>query len=170
MSVVILWIIGWTCRNQRQLIHVSASKEKVTDRGCYLFKGVFGLTPSHHLPENLKRARSDISVTAAEETPNIQQTRLMNFYHFDATRSEIWIPSAWIYRWRRTLLVKLDMECRCVLFWFLPYRHDTVTSILVAGTLVLRGSNSPIDAIISTHDAKKGDLISDSGIVIAVNP
>lgn len=34
-----------------------------------------------------------------------------------------------------------------------PYLHDTVTSILVAGTLVLRGSNSPIDAIISTQDA-----------------
>lgn len=33
------------------------------------------------------------------------------------------------------------------------YLHDTVTSILVAGTLVLRGSNSPIDAIISPRDA-----------------
>lgn len=36
-----------------------------------------------------------------------------------------------------------------------PYLHDTVTSILVAGTLVLRGSNSPIDAIISTQHANK---------------
>lgn len=36
-----------------------------------------------------------------------------------------------------------------------PYLQDTVTSILVAGTLVLRGSNSPIDAIISTHEANE---------------
>ena len=56
-----------------------------------------------------------------------------------------------------------------------PYRHDTVTSILVAGTLVLRGSNSPIDAIISTHDsqrasAEKPDRIIHNRLVIAVNP
>lgn len=34
-----------------------------------------------------------------------------------------------------------------------PYLQETVTSILVAGTLVLSGSNSPIDAIISHHAA-----------------
>lgn len=55
-----------------------------------------------------------------------------------------------------------------------PYLHDTVTSILVAGTLVLRGSNSPIDAIISTQHAQE-DPHRNKGqkeirIVIAVNP
>lgn len=33
------------------------------------------------------------------------------------------------------------------------YLQDTVTSILVAGTLVFRGSKSPIEAIISAHNA-----------------
>ena len=32
------------------------------------------------------------------------------------------------------------------------YLHETVTSILVAGTLVLRGSNCPIDANIATAE------------------
>ena len=50
----------------------------------------------------------------------------------------------------------------------ISWLHDTVTSILVAGTLVLRGSNSPMEAIISTRDMMETSTVCLSSVGLNV--